>query len=50
MHQLDKPRDYHTEWSKSDRERQKSSDTVYMWNLKYDTKELIYKAETESQM
>ena len=24
----------HTEWSKSDRERQISYDTAYMWNLK----------------
>ena len=22
---------------------------TYMWNLKYDTKELIYEAETDSQ-
>ena len=28
------PRDCHTEWSKSDRERQISYDTAYMWNLK----------------
>ena len=28
------PRDYHTEWSKSDRERQILYDITYMWNLK----------------
>ena len=27
-------RDYHTKWSKSDRERQVSYDITYMWNLK----------------
>ena len=42
------PRDYHTKWSKSDRERQISHNT-YVWNLKYDTNELINKTETDSQ-
>ena len=28
------PRDYHTKWSKSDRERQISYDITCMWNLK----------------
>ena len=31
---MDGPRDYHTKWSKSDRERQISYDSTYMWNLK----------------
>ena len=31
---MDGPRDYHTKWSKSDRERQMSYDITYMWNLK----------------
>ena len=31
---MDGPRDYHTKWSKSDRERQISYDIVYMQNLK----------------
>ena len=31
---MDGPRDYHTEWSKSDRERQIPYDIAYMWNLK----------------
>ena len=28
------PGDYHTKWSKSDRERQISYDIAYIWNLK----------------
>ena len=35
--------------SKSDRERQRSYDITYMWNLKHDINELIYKIETDSQ-
>ena len=31
---MDEPRDYHTKWSKPDRERQISYDIAYMWNLK----------------
>ena len=46
---MDRPRDYHTKWSKSDREIQISHDITYMSNLKYDTNELIYKTETDSQ-
>ena len=46
---MDGLRGYHTKWSKSDRERQISYDIAYMWNLKYDTNELIYKTETDSQ-
>ena len=34
---------------KSERERQTPYDTTNMWNLKYDTNELIYKTETDSQ-
>ena len=40
---MDGPRDYHSKWSKSDRERQIAYHIIYMWNLKYDTKKLIYK-------
>ena len=47
---MDKPRDYHTKWSKSDRERQISYEITYMWNLKYDTNELIHETETDSQI
>ena len=46
---IDGPRDCHTKWSKSERERQILYDITYMWNLKYDTNELIYNAEIESQ-
>ena len=31
------------------RERQIPYDTTYMWNLKYDKNEPIYKTETDSQ-
>ena len=46
---MDGPRDYHTKCSMSDRERQIPHDTIYMWNLKYDTNTLIYKIEIDSQ-
>ena len=38
---MDGPRDDQTKWSESDRERQISYNITYMWNLKYDTNELI---------
>ena len=44
------PRDYHTKWSKSEGERWISYDITYMWNLKNNTNELIYKTETDSDM
>ena len=47
---MDGPRHYHTKWSKSERERQIPYDIIYMWNLKYDTSELIYKIETDLQI
>ena len=34
---------------KSERERQIPYDITYMWNLKYDTNELIYETETDSR-
>ena len=46
---MDGPRNDHTKWSKSERERQIPYDITYMRNLKYDTNELIYKTETDSQ-
>ena len=46
---MDGTRDYHTKQSKSERERQISYDITYMWNLKYDTNELIYETENNSQ-
>ena len=43
---VDAARDYHT---KSERKRQIPNDITYIENLKYDTNEPIYKAETDSQ-
>ena len=38
---IDGPRNYHTKWRKSDRERKTPHDITYIWGLKYDTNELI---------
>ena len=35
--------------SKSDRKRQILCNIAYMWNLKYDINESIYRTETDSQ-
>ena len=43
---MDGATDYH---AKLKRERQVSSDIAYMWDLKYDTNEHIYKTEIDSQ-
>ena len=43
---MDGNRDHHIKRSNSERERQKSSKITYMWNLKCDTNEIIYKPET----
>ena len=32
-----------------EKEKGKYDDIMYMWNLKYDTNELIYETETDSQ-
>ena len=32
---MDGPRDYHTKWSESERERQIPDDITYMWNLRH---------------
>ena len=55
---MDGPRDYHRNYQwiiseiiiseMSERERQIPYDITYMWNLKYDTNEPIYKTETDS--
>ena len=45
---MDGPRDY-TKQSNSKRKRQIPHDIIYMWNLKYDTRELLYETETDSQ-
>ena len=42
---MDGPRDCHTEWSKSERERQIPYDVTYMWN----TNENICERETDPQ-
>ena len=42
---IDGPRDHHTQ---SERDRQKPY-IIYMWNIKCDTDEFIYKTETDSQ-
>ena len=47
---MDGPRDYHSKWNKSERERQISYDITYLWNLKYDTNEPIYKRKTDSDI
>ena len=41
--------DYHSKWSKSGRESLIPSDITHTWNLKYDTPEPAYEAETDSQ-
>ena len=44
---MDRPRDWHTEWSKLDREEVISYDTPYMWNIKRnDTNELRRQEQT----
>ena len=44
---MDGPGDCHTEWSKSEREGERSYDIHYMWNLKRnDTNELTKQKET----
>ena len=45
---MDGTRGYPTKWCKSETERQIAY-IIYMCNLKYDTSELIYEIETDSQ-
>ena len=40
---MDVPRDHHTKWNKSKRERQISDDTTYLWNIKRNTNDLFTK-------
>ena len=49
---MDGPRDYHTKWSKPDRERQLWYDITCEWNLKKknDTNKFIYKTEIDSRI
>ena len=46
---MDGPGDYHTKWSKLDREWQIWYDNICTCNLKYDTNEVIHKTEKYSQ-
>ena len=50
---MDGPGDYHTKWSKSERERQITHDINYLESKKKkinnDTNEPIYKTETDPQ-
>ena len=39
---MGRPRDYHTEWGKLNKERQISYDITYMWNLKEKRYKWIY--------
>ena len=47
---MDRTRDDHTNWSKSDRERQISYAVTQMWNLKYGANEPVYETETDLQI
>ena len=47
---MDGPRDYHTKWDKSKIKRQIPHDVTYMWNLKCDTNELIYKTDSSAMV
>ena len=44
---MDGPRDYQTKQSKLERERQIPYDITYMWNLKFNINQHIYKTETD---
>ena len=46
---IDGPRDCHTKWSESERERQTPYDITCTWNLKHNANELIYETEPDSQ-
>ena len=46
---MGRPRDYYIEWSGSERESQISDDIIYVWTLKNDADEFIYKREIDSQ-
>ena len=40
---MDGPRDYHTKWTKLERERQVPYDITHVWNLKYYTNGVMAK-------
>jgi len=47
IYNTDGPRDYHPKWSKLDKDKYH---ITYMWDLKNDTNELIYKTEIDKPM
>jgi len=47
---MNEPRDYHPKWRKSGKRKQIPYDTTYMWSLKYDTNEITYKTETNTEL
>ena len=47
---MDGPSDDHTKWIKSDIARWILYDIPCLWNLKYDSNELTYKTETDSDI
>ena len=46
---MDRGRDHHTKWFKSEKERQIPYDITYIWNLKYGTNEPIYKTGSRTE-
>ena len=46
---MDGPRDHHTKWSKSNRERQISYDITYMWNIKKMTQMNLFTKQKQTQ-
>ena len=48
FNEVDEPKDYYTEWSRSGNEKQIAYINVYIWNLEESTDEPIYK-EVEMQ-
>ena len=47
---MDGSRDYHTKWSKLERERQISHEIIHMWIPKCDTNQRIYETEIDIRM
>ena len=46
---MDATRDYHTSELGQEEKDRSHDDITYMWNLKYNTNELTYETETDSQ-
>ena len=47
--EVDEPRAYYTEWSKSERETQIPYDTAYIWNLKHVANNVIHEQKQTHQ-